>query len=387
MKYTWYGLALLMPMAGLSLAADTGIEGSISQSVGYDDNFLFRDNADSTLIYTLTPQLRGYYRTPTYSSALTGAVDIQRHSEFSQYDRSNPRVNWQQSWLRLRSSYNLGFAYQESDQRSEAAEDLGDFTTSSKVSTFNVAPSYQRQLSERDTLTLSLNYTDRTYSGNTTSNDNQSIALNSGWSHQLADRIALRANLGYTRYESEGRTQTDTQSDIWRVNTGVVYDWSERTSLTLLLGATHQTTQTSQVGLINQNGLLLLGQVNDESTQTGTSVTVEWGHQSLLNRYSASYTRDLVPSSDGAVREQDRLNIGFTRSLSDLSSLRINTTWLQSSDETSSRDYFSLSPTYTRELTQDLSMSARYEYRWQKRSTEDSNVDGSMVRLNLTYKF
>jgi len=387
MKYTWCGMVLLLPMAGWSFAADTGIEGSVSQSVAYDDNFLFRQNADSTLIYTLTPQLTGYYRTPTYTSALTGAVDIQRHSDFSEYDRSNPRLSWQQSWLRIRSAYNLGISYQETDQRSEAADDLGDFTTRSKVSTLSFAPSYQYQWSERDSLSLSFNYTDRTYSGNTSSNDNQSYSLNTGWSHKLNERIALRANLGYTRYESEGRLQSDTRSDIWRVNTGVSYDWTERTSLTLLLGVTHQKTQTSQLGLVERDDLLFIEQINRTSNQTGTSVTLQWNHEALLNNYSASYTRDLVPSSDGNVREQDRLNLGFSRKLSDLSRMGVNASWLQSSDDTSSRDYFSISPTYTREFTRDLSMNARYEYRWQKRSTEDSSIDGSVYRLSLVYKF
>ncbi|WP_151669225.1 transporter [Nitrincola schmidtii] len=375
MKYTWCGIVILLPLSGWALAADTGIEGAVSQSLAYDDNFLFRQNAESSVIYTLSPQLTGYYRTPTYVSTLTAAVDIQRHSDFSEYDRSNPRLGWQQNWLRIRSAYNLGISYQEADQRAEAADDLGDFTTRSKVSTLTLAPSYQYQWSERDTVSLSFNYTDRTYSGDTTSNDNQSYSLNSGWSHNLNERVSLRANLGYTRFESEGQLQNDTRSDIWRVNTGVSYDWTERTSLTLLLGVTHQKTQTS------------LERVANTSNQTGTSVTLQWNHEALLNNYSASYTRDLVPSSDGAVREQDRLNLGFSRSLSDLSRMAVNASWLQSSDDNGSRDYFSLAPTYTREFTRDLSMNARYEYRWQKRSTEDSSIDGSIYRLNLVYKF
>lgn len=387
MKYTWFGMVILMPLTGWALAADTGIEGSVSQSLAYDDNFLFRQNAESSVIYTLTPQLTGYYRTPTYASTLTGALDIQRHTDFSEYDRSNPRLRWQQNWLRLRSAYNLGISYQEADQRAEAADDLGDFTTRSKVSTLTIAPSYQYQLSERDTVSLSFNYTDRAYSGDTTSNDNLSYSLNSGWSHKLNERVSLRANLGYTRYESEGQLQNDTRSDIWRVNTGVSYDWTERTSLTLLLGATHQKTQTSQLAFVERNGLLFLERVANTSNQTGTSVTLQWNHDALLNNYSASYTRDLVPSSDGTVREQDRLNLGFSRSLSDLSRMSVNTNWLQSSDDASSRDYFSISPTYIRELTRDLSMNARYEYRWQKRSTEDASIDGSIYRLSLAYKF
>ena len=387
MKYTWCGMVMLLPLAGITLAADTGIEGSITQSLSYDDNFLFRDNAESTFIYNLTPQLTAYYRTQTYTSALTGGVDFLRHSDFSDYDRTNPRLNWQQNWLRIRSSYGLGVSYQERDQRSEAADDLGDFTTRSKVKTFSVAPSFQHQLSQRDTLTLSANYTDRRYSGSTSSNDNQSLSLNGGWSHRLSERLALRGNLGYTRYESDGQVQ-DTQSDIWRANAGVDYDWSERTSLTLLLGATHQKTQdTRNVLFIDELGFLRIRPETDTSTQTGSSVTMQWSHRSLLNGYSISYTRDFVPSSDGEIREQDRLNFGFTRSLSELSQMSVNATWLQSSDENTSRDYFSITPSYSRDFSRDWSMNAQYEFRWQKRSNEDSSIDASLFRVSLVYSF
>lgn len=378
MKYTRYGMVILLPLAGWVIAADTGIEGSLSQSLAYDDNFLFRENADSTLIYSLTPQLTGYYRTPTYSSSLTGTVDMLRHSNFSEYDRSNPRLNWQQNWLRIRSAYSLGISYLETDQRSEAADDLGDFSTRNKVSTFSLVPNYQYQWSQRDTVSLSYNYTHSTYSGDTSSNDNYSYSLNSGWSHTLNQRLAIRANLGFTRFESEGQFQNNSQSDIWRINTGLDYEWSERTSLSFLIGLSHQRSEES---------VLLIPELNSKSSQMSTSVTLQWSHQSLLNDYTVSYTRDLVPGSDGQIRAQDRLNIGFTHAVDELSKISVNAIWLQSSDDEGSRDYFSVSPTYSRELSQDLTMFAQYDYKWQQRSNEDANIDGSVYRINLVYRF
>lgn len=376
MKRNWCSVVFLLPLSGVLLAADTGIEGAITQSLSYDDNFLFREAAQDTWIYTLTPQLTGYYRTPTYTSTLNGAVEISRHSSFGRYDRNNPRLNWQQSWLRPRSAYNLGVGYQRADQRSEAVDDLGDFTTRSRVTTYSITPSYMYQWSEQDTLTLAFSYSERNYSGDTTtSNDNQNYTLNTGWSHQMDERLALRGNLSYTRYEAEGRL-TETQSDIWRITGGATYEWSERTTATLLVGASWQETR-ERIPLLS---------VEDKSTNTGSVITLQWNHQSLIDSYSATFSRDLFPSSDGAVREQDRLTLGWGRPLSDVSRVSLNTSWLKSTDDDRTREYFSLAPSYTHELSPDLSVTGRYDYKWQKRSDEGS-VEGNVLRVNLVYQF
>lgn len=374
MKWNLYGLLVSLPFSTLVIAADTGIEGSISQTLGYDDNFLFEESAQRTWSYVLTPTLTGYYRTETYTSNLTGSAAIKRYSDFSRYNSQDPRVNWQQAWIRERALLSLNLGYTQTEQRENAEEDLGDFATRNTVKTYTFAPAYNYQLTQRDSVGLSFDYTERQYS-EATSSDNKSYNLGGNWAHNLSERTILRANLSYTRYEARG-VATETDSDIWRASVGATYNWSERTSITALLGANWQDIEERILSL-NQK---------TKSSDTGGLASVQWNHQTLLSTYNASYSRDLSPSSDGEVREQDRLNLGWTYQLSELSSFSLNSSFLKATDNIETREFMSVSPSYSRKITQNLSVGSSYEYRRQKVSDEAA-VSSNQVRVNLVYGF
>ncbi|WP_417585086.1 hypothetical protein [Nitrincola sp.] len=374
MKWNLCGLLVCLPLSTLAIAADTGIEGSISQTLGYDDNFQLKEDAKSTWSYTITPALTGYYRTETYTSNLTGALAIKRYSDFSRYNSQDPRLNWQQAWIRERALFSLNLGYTETEQRDDAEEDLGDFSTRNTVKTYTFAPAYNYQLTQRDNLGLSFGYTERQYS-EATSSDNQSYTLGGNWAHNLSERTILRANLSYTRYEAQGRA-TETDSDIWRMSVGATYNWSERTAITALLGANWQDVEEH---------FLLLDQKTQE-TNTGSLASVQWSHRTLQSTYNASYSRDLSPSSDGEVREQDRLNLGWRYELSDLSSVSLNGSWLKSTNDAQTREFVSFSPAYNRQLSQNMTWSARYDFKYQERADEPS-AKSNQIQMNLVYKF
>ncbi|KGK42900.1 hypothetical protein LH51_04020 [Nitrincola sp. A-D6] len=374
MKWNLYSLLICLPLSSMLMAADTGIEGSISQTLGYDDNFLFEEDAQSTLSYVLTPTLTGYYRTQTYTSSLTGSVAIKRYSDFSRYNSQDPRLSWQQAWIRERALLSLNIGYTETEQREDAEEDLGDFSTRNTVKTYTFAPAYNYQLTQRDSIGLTFGYTERQYS-EATSSDNQSYSLGGNWAHDLSERTILRANLSYTNYEAQGLA-TETNSDIWRASLGATYNWSERTSITALLGANWQDLEERNV-LLNQS---------TQSTNSGSLASVQWTHKSLQSTYNASYSRDLSPSSDGAVREQDRLTLGWRYELSDLSSFSLNGSWLKSTDDTQTREFASISPSYNRQLSQSLTWGARYDFKYQTRTNEPS-AESNQIQMNLVYKF
>ena len=375
MKWNLYGFLICLPLSSLVTAADTGIEGSITQTLGYDDNFLFEEDARSTWVYTITPVLTGYYRTETYTSSLTGAVAIKRYSDFSRYNSQDPRVNWQQAWIRERASYSLNLGYTETEQRDDAEEDLGDFSTRNTVKTYTFAPAYNYELTERDRVGLTFGYTERKYSETTTSSDNKSYTLGSNWAHDLSERTILRANLSYTHNEARG-VATETDSDIWRASVGATYNWSERTVITALLGANWQDVEKRSQPL-NQT---------TQDTNTGTLASVQWSHQTLQSTYNASYSRDLSPSSDGEVREQDRITLGWRYQLSDLSSVSLNGNWLKSTDDSQSREFMSFSPSYNWQFSRNMSLGARYEHKQQERTNEPS-VATNQIQINFVYKF
>jgi len=374
MKWSLCGLLVCLPFSTLVLAADTGIEGSVTQTLGYNDNFLLENDAQSTWYYTITPRVTGYYRTETYTSNLTGSLAVNRYSDFSRYNSQDPRLNWQQAWIRERALFNLNIGYTETEQREDAEEDLGDFSTQNTVKTYTFAPAYNYQLTQRDNLGLSFGYTERQYS-EATSSDNQSYTLGGNWAHDLSERTILRANLSYTNYEAQGAL-TETKSDIWRASVGATYNWSERTTLTALLGANWQDLEERTV-LLNQS---------TQSTNSGSLASVQWNHQTLQSTYTASYSRDLSPSSDGAVREQDKLSLGWRYELSELSNVSVNGSWLQSTDDTQTREFMSFSPAYSRQLSRNMTLGARYDFKYQKREDEPS-ADSNQIQMNLVYKF
>lgn len=375
MKWNLYGFLICLPLSSLVMAADTGIEGSIIQTLGYDDNILLKEeDAKSTWVYTITPALTGYYRTETYISNLTSAVGIKRYSAFSQYNSQDPRINWQQSWIRERALLSLNLGYTETEQRDDAEQNLGDFSTSNTVKTYTFAPSYEYQLTQRDSVDLSFDYTERNYS-EATSSDNKRYTLGSHWSHELSERTILRANMSFTRYEALGIT-TATDSDIWRASVGATYKWSERTSITALLGASWQDVEER---------FLPLNQITN-NTNIGSLASLQWTHQTLHSTYNASYSRDLSPSSDGDVREQDKFTLGWRYQLSDLTSASLNGSWLKSTDDSQSREFMSISPSYNWQLSRNVTLGARYEYKRQEQTNEPSAAT-NQIQLNFVYKF
>src|SRR5690606_30488674 len=99
-------------------------------------------------------------------------LSVERYTDLKDLDREDPFANFSAGWNTERSSYGLSASYAERAQRSIAEEDTGDFASNATVESINFAPTYSYQLTEKDSIYASYNYSERKYSDTETDIDN-----------------------------------------------------------------------------------------------------------------------------------------------------------------------------------------------------------------------
>lgn len=361
---------------GMSAAAEWSLTSKLDPSVKYDDNVFLSENEQSSVQYSISPTLIAKRSQEDSEVSLTAGYNVSRYTSISNLNRQDPFIQLNGNLKAERSQYGLAASYNQASSRSIAEQDTGDFSTESTVTSESVSPSYRYQLTERDSLSIGASYSSRTYS---TSNfgDTKTKSVNSGWQHQFSERLSAGFNLAISNYQSDGLT-ISSDDDNYNLSTDISYNLSE----IWVFGG--------QVGIrkLKSNRQDSLG-ITENSSSTGSSFNLNASRKTELDSLSMGISRSLLPTNTGDVNEQDRINLDWSRNITEHISTNLSASYLQStsalSENSEQRDNINFSPSIKWQFERNLGLNFAYNYRQQKRSTTDTNVSSNSIMMTLIY--
>lgn len=368
----------------LLTADEYRVGANFSPTFSYDDNVLLNEEKEGSFKTQIQPTLIFTRAQENSSISFRSGLRVERYTELSDLDREDPFANFTSSYNTERSVYGLSAGYSERAQRSIAEEDSGNFSSNATVESINVSPSYQYQLSEKDFVYSSFNYSERKYSSDSSNpldnatnlNDNKTKSLTTGWRRNLTERLTGGLALTYAEYEAESEFQ-DSEYDTYNFAVTSSYLLSEKWSL------------SGQVGYRTlENEITPISGAKQTDKSSGTLFSFSADYAGEINQFNLSLGRSLNPSGEGVVNEQDRIAVNWRRGLTDTLSFGLNTSYQQTqtadSINNADREYFIISPTMKWSLKSNLALNFGYQYREQKGTGVDA-VDSNMVFLTIGY--
>ena len=358
-------------------AAEWSLTGGVNPSLKYDDNIFMRDT-DKLGDYhaSMSPTLEAGYETDKVETSLNTGFVMDRYHSSSQLDNDNPFVKLNTAYKTQRTTWDLGLGYVERSSRKDAADDTGDFETNSTLTRKSISPSFSYQLTERDSLSLSTSYSEETYSTNDF-NDIKKQTISTDWQHQLTERLKGGIRLSFNNNKSTGLF-TETDDETYRLLLTSAYNVSEVWTINGSAGLRQVDIQQTD----------FLGGTT-ETTDTSPSFVFDILYQTDINQVSLSLSRTVSPSSTGDVNEQDKISIGWSRSLSETLSASINASFQKTSSALNTgnddRENISFSPALNWEYSPDSSLSLSYNYRQQNESFNNTEAISNAIMLTLKY--
>ena len=378
-------IAMLIASQSPSLwAAEYVVGAEFSPTFSYNDNVRLSEEKEGSFLTRIQPTLLLSRAEANSMITFNTGLIVERYAQLSDLDREDPFANFSGSWNTERSAYGFSAGYSERAQRSIAEEDTGDFASNATVESINLAPTYSYQLTEKDSIYSSYNYSERKYSDTasdidnplgTTFNDNTTHTLTGGWQRAWTERFTAGLALTYAMYESEGIQQSE--YDTYNLAVTSSYLLTEKWTISGQLG--YRTLENEITPIVGPT-------VTDKST--GTLFDLATKYTGEINNISLSISRSLAPSGEGNVNERDRVSFTWDRKLSEVLSFNLMTAYQESQSvdqfTTTDREYFEVAPSMTWKLKEQLNLRFGYQYR-ERKSLESGALDSNMVFLTVGY--
>lgn len=357
-------------------AAEWALTASLDPSYGYDDNVQMEEDEQGSAIFEFAPTITTSYALENTQSALSIGYAIERYAALSQLDTENPFAQFNLQHQRERSGYGLTASYVEDSTRNDAENDTGDFSSSSTVRRRSISPSFNYQLTERDTILLNGDYSESLYSTADFS-DYKSKALTAGWQHRFTERFIGGVSATVANYESDGQFFTS-DDDSYNLSATMSYDFSELWEINGQVGIRKfESEQTSNLGAV----------MRDNST--GSSFNFEAIRRSELDTVTIAVLKQLSPSSSGDVNEQERISLAWSRQLSETVTSKVTGSYQETTsaldDTNEKRENIYISPSLIWQFEPDMGLEFAYNYRQQKQSAQNEDVNSNAVFVTLIY--
>ncbi|HHA19551.1 MAG TPA: hypothetical protein ENK70_07585, partial [Methylophaga sp.] len=197
-------LAISIMAVPCAQAAEWSLTGKLNPSIEHDDNvYMSENNKESGTRYAMTPTATVSRADENSNVNLSVGYRLERWSSVDIDDREDPFAKLTSAFSTERSQYGLDLGYAEDATRNTAAEDSGNFRSTSTQTTKTIAPWYSYQLTEVDTVSIRGSYTDNDYDSGFGGNDNEFKSLTTDWMHQYTERFSAGVSVGAYNYKAD----------------------------------------------------------------------------------------------------------------------------------------------------------------------------------------
>jgi hypothetical protein len=373
---TFLGALGLIHATSLS-AAEWTLDITGSPVFGYNDNVLLADkDKEDSFTFKVSPALVVSRAVENMSSSIRAGYSVERYSSISRLNAQNPFIEFDTAYSLERMQLGLSASYKENSARNDAEEDTGDFATDATSKTRQISPSIRYQLTERDALSGSFEYTERTYSS-PDFEDNETKSVTLGWTRQFTERFTGGLNTTASNYQTDGLTFS-TDDDSYNISTFLAYELTEVWLVDANIGFRRLNTE------MKPN----VGRVTKDSSN-GSTFNISTTYDKELDSVSVNYAKQLTPSSSGVVNEQDSFGLSWSRKLSESLTANLSASYLETrtASEQSSREKrenINVSPSLRWQVDSKLNLNFGYNFKQQKRDNAN-DVESNVVSLTVTY--
>ena len=371
-------LLVLFAVPGPAGAERGVLTPSITATTTYDDNVHFKKHSDIELV--LTPALNMHYGQEDWDLASGVSADIYRYKDLDVFDRENYKL-WVGGSKELTETLEVTcrgtFDYDHTFV-SELTES-GSVTAQALRRRYSLSPGASWQMTERDTLSLTLPYNDTKYTGSDNA-DSISLGAVGNWSHVLSnERAVLLGQFGYTNYYFD-RTDGDTNQDVYTLLGGMRYQFSELFNV------------TGHIGLGHARSKVAFNTLKDVSAaETYFSFDLSGTYQREKWKVTVGADRQASPSTDGEVTVRTRGNVEASYSFTERLSAALKTAYYHTKSgglisESKSRAYY-LQPSMTYSLSENSSLRLEFRHLNTKNLITDLVRKQNRTALRFEYRY
>jgi hypothetical protein len=356
-----------------ALAQEWSFESNLSQRMGYNSNVLLNpDQEISAFSSKTTPALKLSRVGPTSKVSLAGQfvfTEYFNHSDLNTQDQFADLDVTKDLSERSQLGFAGNFAHDSVSQNDDEA--TGEFVRRQiQFIRWDVTPSWQYLLSPIDRLRMSARYLQTDYDSNEKT-DYRNYGPTVTYTHDLSELASMFAQLDYSRFEADD--EVNSTQDVYGGLIGYNYHPTERFSISgaggLNYNVTHEDAAKDSGDLGYRFQFAFDYQISD---QTKANVTL---------------SRDTEPTGDGEARTRNRGSFGVSYRMTEMTVFLLNGSYLddqktENNNEVSRR--LQLSPSVRWDITQDLSLTAAYQFRYKTFEESGSAVDNAAF-ITLRY--
>ena len=358
-------------------AAEWSVDTVIGPSFGYDDNVLLQDDEQGSFDFSMRPTLVFGRAEENFSSYLSIGYSVERYASLARLDSENPFMALTTDYQMERTQFSLSADYTKDTTRSEALDNTGDFSTNSTLRRRGISPSISYQLTEVDTISTNFNYSETDYSTSDFSST-KTRALTLGWQRQFTERFSSGLNATASNYKS-GALLFSNDDDSYNFALTLDYQLSELWSLEGNLG--YRILNTERKGNFG---------TMSRDRSTGSSFSLLTIHEDELNTMSLELSKELSPSSEGNVNEQERIAVSWSRELSERWRSGVTASYQETisatNNNSNNRKNLDFSPSLRWQFASNMGIDFKYHYRRQQTaSITNGDVDSNSISVTLDY--
>jgi hypothetical protein len=374
----WPLLLVAQFNSSLTYAGEWTLTPKVNPSFEYDDNVLMRtSNERGSSIIEVSPSLETQFETEKLSFTSDVGYNVQRYSSLSYLNESNPFVNLKLGETLERASWAVSAKYNKDSTRNNAADDTGDFATQSIVTTRSVSPSYSYLLTERDTISLSGQYSERTYSTNDYG-DNETYNLALNWLHHYSEKLSYGINFSSRNYKSDSAS-VSTDSDDYSLSITLDYLFDEQLTASGSVGGRYVNGEQnySDAGIRHYSDL-------------GQFLDIKLNKSLERDRLSLGLSRTVSPSSTGQVNEIDKISVSYSHDITEKLVGNLNSSYQETrsatEEDNDKRENIDFTSSLNWHVDEKLQLKLSYKYRKQTQTNRD-DADSNRIMLSLDYNW
>lgn len=411
-RRVWTLLALvslnLLLLPGLSKAAEWSLQGSLDQSLSYDDNVFMRpdnfvppqddkDQSRDSFQYRIIPVLTFMHKTDVSDIHADVLYGGQIFTDIPELDQKIQNYGLGSVYKTESFDWGVDANLSITPSRNTALQNSGIFNTNSDRTNWSVSPFVSYKIDEINTLTLTSSYSETTFSNintdttdtdefNNNFNNNDSTEIDLAWKRDWSERYNSALSLFYSNFNSQLLRQNNSGAlnpisfDSVGINFSNTYSWSENWNLLGTVGGRY-TESTSNGSNSSSFGFL-------------ADVAVSYTGENFIS--GINFSRSLIPSNQGQLQEQTSVGLNFNYDILETLSAGLTTSYVHSTlineSNSQTRENIIVQPSASWQLLPEWTLSGGYRYRIQ--DLKETNVingsgfaDSNLFYLSINYNW
>ena len=412
---------MVLPLTS-AFAAQTSAKGGASLQYRYNDNVRVTptnriaisgwnpsafgevafetDRFKSGAKLTLSSEQYDNVATKELSPGLTGPEASDFNSD-DQKLQTNLSYLWEKHYLSLETEYSRDSTLNTQFLDTGLGE-LPEIEGAIRTTNLSITPGWTWTLTERQQIQTTIGWREVEYDSARYTNYDYG-SLNIVWSYSLSERFSLQLSPQYSVYQSKtprslvplGPFQTletgPLTSTTIGLQAGVVWDYSEKINLNILLGATEVDTEREGGIYGSFAGFLFNFEPFEDQRNNGFTGNLSASYTEERYGASANFYSRFSPSADGGLRENSEAQFSYYWKPRERIRLDLEMIYGQSdssdNSDRSNRVFTEVGVRFGYQFAREWWVGTHYRFRQQEYdNSQDGAGEGNLVAISLSYR-